>query len=213
MFVIIVWIGPIFKTLPRSVLSCIVIVNLRSMFLQFLTIPTMWRRTRPDCIVWLVSFFGVMLFGVVGGLASGIIALMGSLVFNLINSTQFKPIGQYQQSEYYFDNTSESEIYEFTGPLNFATADNLKLAESSKKKNQLLEPTILIVMSKVTAIDFVGGNALIAFIKNKNVHLIDVPVQVRSFLDNYDDLKVTYHGTVIDARHHIETNYQSTEKC
>ena len=65
----------------------------------------MWRRTRPDCIVWLVSFFGVMLFGVVGGLASGIIALMGSLVFNLINSTQFKPIGQYQQSEYYFDNT------------------------------------------------------------------------------------------------------------
>ena len=71
----------------------------------FQTIPTMWRRTRPDCIVWLVSFFGVMLFGVVGGLASGVMALMGSLVFNLINSAQFKPIGQYQQSEYYFDNT------------------------------------------------------------------------------------------------------------
>merc|ERR1712168_606958 len=39
MLIIIVWIGPIFKTLPRAVLSCIVIVNLRSMFLQFQTLP------------------------------------------------------------------------------------------------------------------------------------------------------------------------------
>jgi MFS superfamily sulfate permease-like transporter len=40
MLFIILWIGPIFESLPRSVLSCIVIVNLRSMFLQFQILPS-----------------------------------------------------------------------------------------------------------------------------------------------------------------------------
>ena len=39
MLFIILWIGPIFRTLPRAVLSCIVVVNLRSMFLQFKQLP------------------------------------------------------------------------------------------------------------------------------------------------------------------------------
>ena len=52
MLMIILWIGPVFETLPRSVLSCIVVVNLRSMFLQFKQLPV--SRT---CFDFSKSFF------------------------------------------------------------------------------------------------------------------------------------------------------------
>jgi len=214
MFIIIVWIGPIFRTLPRSVLSCIVIVNLRSMFLQFQQLPSMWRETRPDCLVWLSSFFGVMLFGVVGGLACGVMALMASLLFSLINQSQLRPIGQFDTSEYYFDNTDQSEIYEFAGPLNFATAENLRIETPKGTKNALLKKELIIVMGKVSGIDLVGGNALVSFLKGKNAHLVDVPPHVRRRLDGEDGLGVTYHATVIDARHCLSgESYATTEKC
>jgi MFS superfamily sulfate permease-like transporter len=64
MLLIILWIGPIFKTLPRSVLSCIVIVNLRGMFLQFYELPNLWKVSKIDFIIWLASFCGVLVFGV-----------------------------------------------------------------------------------------------------------------------------------------------------
>lgn len=116
------------------------------MFLQFQTLPTMWRSNRPDCLVWLTAFFGVMLFGVVGGLAAGILALISSLLYSLMGTAELKAIGQFQNSEYYFDNTTTSHIYEFSGPLNFATAENL--ATKSVKDNGLLAGPVILVMSK-----------------------------------------------------------------
>ena len=64
---------------------------------------------------------------------------------------------------------------------------------------------------KVTSIDLVGGNALLAFIKKKDVHLVDVPVKASSFLESQNLKNLIFHATVIDARHHTDTH--STLKC
>ena len=156
-----------------------------------------------------------MLFGVVGGLACGVMALMASLLFSLINQSQLRPIGQFDQTEYYYDNTDKSEIYEFAGPLNFATADNLKITTTSKKEGLLEKKKIIISMSKVTSIDLVGGNALVAFVKDNEVLLVDVPPNVRRRLDGEGGLNVTYHATVIDAVASLNKTetYETTEKC
>ena len=212
MLIIIVWIGPIFKTLPRAVLSCIgkvtdfssrgcfqvsfdhneiveyhckVIVNLRSMFLQFQTLPDLWRKSRGDFFIWISAFTGVMVFGVVGGLLCGIMALIGNLI-RLNLTAKLVPIGAYEKSEYFYrTDLSFENIYEFTGALNFVSAEALSIPQlehngkssknnentneqTNEQRNELVDKILVISLARVTSIDIVGANALIAFSKSKN---------------------------------------------
>ena len=63
-----------------------------------------------------------------------------------MGTAELKAIGQFQNSEYYYDNTTTSHIYEFSGPLNFVTAENL--SSKSTKENELLAGPVILVMSK-----------------------------------------------------------------
>ena len=157
------------------------------MFLQFQTLPDLWRKSRGDFFIWISAFTGVMVFGVVGGLLCGIMALIGNLI-RLNLTAKLVPIGAYEKSEYFYrTDLSFDNIYEFTGALNFVSAEALSIPQeqpehngkssknnentseqTNEQRNKLVDKILVISLARVTSIDIVGANALIAFSKSKN---------------------------------------------
>uniref|UniRef100_A0A8D3D981 Solute carrier family 26 member 3, tandem duplicate 2 n=1 Tax=Scophthalmus maximus TaxID=52904 RepID=A0A8D3D981_SCOMX len=78
-------IGFLLEPLPKSVLGAVVIVNLKGMLMQFREIPYLWRRDKPDCVVWLGTCIAAILLGLDLGLAAG----LGVELLSVVLRTQF----------------------------------------------------------------------------------------------------------------------------
>uniref|UniRef100_A0A8C7PHM3 STAS domain-containing protein n=1 Tax=Oncorhynchus mykiss TaxID=8022 RepID=A0A8C7PHM3_ONCMY len=65
----------------QSVLGAVVIVNLKGMLMQIREVPYLWRRDRPDCVVWLVTCLASILLGLDLGLAVGLGIELLTVVF------------------------------------------------------------------------------------------------------------------------------------
>nr|XP_014347919.1 PREDICTED: solute carrier family 26 member 10 [Latimeria chalumnae] len=74
--VVLLLVGPLFYYLPKAVLACINVTSLRQMFLQFQDLPELWRISRIDFLVWMVTWFAVVVLNVDLGLAVGVIFSM-----------------------------------------------------------------------------------------------------------------------------------------
>uniref|UniRef100_A0A8C8A6Q9 Solute carrier family 26 member 3, tandem duplicate 2 n=1 Tax=Oryzias sinensis TaxID=183150 RepID=A0A8C8A6Q9_9TELE len=82
-------IGFLLAPLPKSVLGAVVIVNLKGMLMQFRDIPYLWRRDKPDCVVWLCTCTASILLGLDLGLAVGLGVELISVVLRMgfLNTT------------------------------------------------------------------------------------------------------------------------------
>uniref|UniRef100_A0A674PAU9 STAS domain-containing protein n=1 Tax=Takifugu rubripes TaxID=31033 RepID=A0A674PAU9_TAKRU len=78
-------IGFLLDPLPKSVLGAVVIVNLKGMLMQVREIPYLWRRDKPDCVVWLGTCIASILLGLDLGLAVG----LGVELISVILRTQW----------------------------------------------------------------------------------------------------------------------------
>jgi len=58
--------------LPDSVLAAIIMVAIRKMFLQVTDLPKLWRISKPDVAIWVVTFLSTVLLGVPYGLLVGV---------------------------------------------------------------------------------------------------------------------------------------------
>ncbi|KAK3544683.1 hypothetical protein QTP86_026152 [Hemibagrus guttatus] len=56
-------IGFLLEPLPKSVLGAVVIVNLKGMLMQVREVPYLWKKDRPDCVVWIVTCVASILLG------------------------------------------------------------------------------------------------------------------------------------------------------
>ncbi|KAL8586027.1 hypothetical protein ACOMHN_045413 [Nucella lapillus] len=79
-FLVIMLIGPYFYYLPKCVLAAIIIVNLRSMFLKIATVPNLWRQSRVDALVWIITCSSTVILGTDMGLLAGIIVCILSVL-------------------------------------------------------------------------------------------------------------------------------------
>ncbi|XP_052284295.1 prestin-like isoform X2 [Dreissena polymorpha] len=73
LLVVILAIGPYFRTLPNCVLASVIIVALRGMFLQALELPKLWKVSIIDFAVWIVAFLTTVLLDVDLGLGCAVI--------------------------------------------------------------------------------------------------------------------------------------------
>ncbi|XP_068573200.1 solute carrier family 26 member 3 isoform X2 [Cebidichthys violaceus] len=83
--IVTVALGFLLEPLPTSVLGALVIVNLKGMLMQFREIPYLWRRDKPDCVVWMGTCLGATLLGLDLGLAVG----LGVELLTVVFRTQF----------------------------------------------------------------------------------------------------------------------------
>nr|XP_025139632.1 solute carrier family 26 member 10 isoform X3 [Bubalus bubalis] len=77
---VLLWLGPLFYYLPKAVLACINISSMRQMFFQMRELPQLWRISRVDFAVWMVTWVAVVTLSVDLGLAVGVVFSMMTVV-------------------------------------------------------------------------------------------------------------------------------------
>ncbi|XP_076861087.1 chloride anion exchanger-like [Brachyhypopomus gauderio] len=131
--IVILGIGFLLEPLPKSVLGAVVMVNLKGMLLQVCHVPYLWKKDRPDCVVWLVTFVASVLLGLDLGLAVG----LGAELIAVVYRTQFPRccvLANIVGTDIYRDRKDYVDLYEPEGvkifripsPIFFANIDFLR---------------------------------------------------------------------------------------
>nr|XP_023019470.1 solute carrier family 26 member 10-like isoform X1 [Leptinotarsa decemlineata] len=125
---VLLWIGPFFELLPRSVLASIIVVSLKGMLMQIGDIAKFWRQSKLDALLWIVTFLTVVFVGMDIGLLVGV--LMSLVTIFILG---FKPhsclMGLVPHTDIYLDVNKYKgakelkgiKIFHYCGGLNFAT--------------------------------------------------------------------------------------------
>ena len=82
LIVVIYGLGEHFHVLPKAILASIVIVNLRRLYSQIGQVAPLWRSDRANCLVWMVTFCSVILFGILIGFMLGCGAVIVGLAWS-----------------------------------------------------------------------------------------------------------------------------------
>lgn len=128
--VVILGIGFLLEPLPKSVLGAVVIVNLKGMLMQVVTVPYLWNKDRPDCIVWVGTCLAAIFLGLDIGLAVG----LGLELLTVVFRAQFprcSVLANISGTDIYRDRKDYVNIYEPEGvkifripsPIFFANID------------------------------------------------------------------------------------------
>ncbi|XP_043538011.1 solute carrier family 26 member 10 isoform X1 [Chiloscyllium plagiosum] len=109
--VVLLLIGPLFYSLPKAVLACINVTSLRQMFLQFQDLPELWRVSKMDFTVWVVTWLAVITLNADLGLAVGVTFSMMTVICRT-QRVSCSVLGRASNSEIYrpVDSTMCQEI-------------------------------------------------------------------------------------------------------
>nr|XP_006820998.1 PREDICTED: pendrin-like [Saccoglossus kowalevskii] len=150
MLVVLLWIGPLFETLPTAVLASIIIVALRGIFRQLLDLPTLYKydvidfgdikSDIPPQAVWCVSCLAVILSNVDIGLLIGV----GFTIFAHVWRTQ-RPhctlLGRIPGTDLYKDIKWYSSAREIPGIKIFCMQASLYYANVAHFKSKVYKLT------------------------------------------------------------------------
>ncbi|XP_068611506.1 chloride anion exchanger-like [Brachionichthys hirsutus] len=125
--------GFLLEPLPTSVLGALVIINLKGMLMQFREVPYLWRKDKPDCVVWVSTCLSACLLGLDLGLAVG----LGVELLTVVFRTQFPRCAVlanipgtdlYRDSKDYLHifETSGVKIFRIPSPIFFANVEFFK---------------------------------------------------------------------------------------
>ncbi|XP_069142268.1 prestin-like [Argopecten irradians] len=142
LLIVLLYIGPLFSSLPNCILACIVIVTLKGMFKQFKQMRVLWKLCRRDFAVWLVTFVATVVLDVALGLLVGVIF---ALYFIVRNSQ--KPhaciLGRVPGTSTYKDVKRNRQVYELPGIKIFRFESSLYFANAEQFRDRLYERTQL----------------------------------------------------------------------
>lgn len=183
---VILWVGPLLKTLPMCTLAVIILMALRSMFRKFAELPKIWPVSKIDFLIWVVSFVATVAVDVMTGLVISIIFALLTLIFRS-QWPRWQTLVQLSVSRPYFDNPKRYGsavnnpnicLYRFDSPLLFNNVERFKSSvhdattiwENETDKHSGLmsadnaekfdERFLIIDCSSVSFIDYMGLNAL-----------------------------------------------------
>uniref|UniRef100_A0A8D2F2H0 Solute carrier family 26 member 5 n=1 Tax=Theropithecus gelada TaxID=9565 RepID=A0A8D2F2H0_THEGE len=80
--------GFLFESLPQAVLSAIVIVNLKGMFMQFSDLPFFWRTSKIELTIWLTTFVSSLFLGLDYGLITAVIIALLTVIYRTQSFTK-----------------------------------------------------------------------------------------------------------------------------
>lgn len=127
---VLLWMGPLFQSLPQAALAAIIIVNIKNVALLWKKVKPLWKISRLDAITWVVSWCSVIILGVPSGLLFGTVFSLLTVLLRTRNASgislrKVSRDGVYRDVRKYSTVPADSEIfvYQFTGPLFFANKD------------------------------------------------------------------------------------------
>src|SRR6516165_7147567 len=164
--VMIVLVPGLFRNLPQPALAAVVITA----SLSLADIPgtvRLWRQRKPECLLSIAAFLGVVLLGVLPGIAIAV----GLSILNVFRRAWWPydtELGQVEGLQGYHDVHSHPEarhlpglvIYRFDGPLFFANAKTFR-DEVMRMAQASPPPTwIVIAAEPVTDVDTTASDVL-----------------------------------------------------
>ncbi|XP_008113858.1 solute carrier family 26 member 9 [Anolis carolinensis] len=122
--------GIYLRPLPKAVLGALIAVNLKNSLKQLTDPYYLWKKSKLDCMVWVVSFLSAFFLGLPFGLAVGV----GFSILVVVFHTQFRNgcvIGPVAASDIYknpkvYDKVQEIDgvkIVTYCSPLYFANSE------------------------------------------------------------------------------------------
>ncbi|KAE8281595.1 Prestin Solute carrier family 26 member 5 [Larimichthys crocea] len=137
---VVVAIGFVFEPLPQTALAAIIMVNLIGMFKQFRDIPTLWRTSKIELVIWLVAFVASVLLG----LDYGLLVAIAFAILTVIYRTQSPKnaiLGHVPGTGLYCDVDEYEEAAEYEGIKIFHSNSSIYFANSDLYVNALKEKT------------------------------------------------------------------------
>ena len=130
---VIVLLGQYFYYLPMCVLSAIIIINLRTMFLKLFILPSEWRKSKYDCAVWLFACFSTVILNADMGLLASVLfslllIILRSMLTPVIEAGQIQTSSismQLRSVDHYCSAkaTDQVKIIKIKTPLYYVNAD------------------------------------------------------------------------------------------
>ncbi|KAM8862943.1 LOW QUALITY PROTEIN: solute carrier family 26 member 9-like [Spinachia spinachia] len=141
--------GAFLKPLPKSVLGALIAVNLKNTLLQLSDPYYLWKKSKLDCCVWVVSFLATFFLSLPYGVAIGV----GFSILVVIFKTQFRngsTMVRIMDTDIYKNPKVYSKVISITGvkivnycsPLYFA---NVEIFRQRVIKKTGLDPGKLIL--------------------------------------------------------------------
>uniref|UniRef100_A0A671L5U5 Solute carrier family 26 member 6-like n=1 Tax=Sinocyclocheilus anshuiensis TaxID=1608454 RepID=A0A671L5U5_9TELE len=137
-FITVLKLGPLFEQLPTAVLSSIVFVNLKGMFMQCQDIPALWRSSRVDLLVWLVTFLCTVLLNLDLGLAASIIFTLLTVICRT-QHPRYSLLGRVSDTELYLETESYKEAKAIPGITIFRSSAMIYYANAELYQEALLK--------------------------------------------------------------------------
>ncbi len=111
-------------------LSAIIVVALKGMFLQFYDLPKAWAVSGINAAIWVLTFLTTVLLDIEYGLGLGIVLSVISLIWRS-NHGHMNVLGAYSDLDLYTDLKTNNlareipggKIIKYTGSLNFTTVE------------------------------------------------------------------------------------------
>ncbi|XP_032730470.1 solute carrier family 26 member 10 isoform X1 [Lontra canadensis] len=196
---VLLWLGPFFYYLPKAVLACINISSMRQMFFQMQELPQLWRISRMDFVVWVVTWVAVVILSVDIGLAIGVVFSMMTVICRT-QRVQCLALGLAEGTELYRPLRESHKLLKVPGlcilrypaPLYFGTRGqfrrtlewHLGLGEGGKEApktdgppNAVAEPLRVVVLdcSGLTFADAAGAREVVQLAgrcRDAGIHLL-----------------------------------------
>ncbi|NXK26800.1 S26A9 protein, partial [Arenaria interpres] len=122
--------GIYLEPLPKSVLGALIAVNLKNSLKQLADPFYLWKKSKLDCLVWLVSFLSAFFLSLPYGVAVGV----GFSALVVVFHTQFRngsALGQVTSTDIYKNPKAYNKVHELNGikivtycsPLYFANSE------------------------------------------------------------------------------------------
>ncbi|XP_069382577.1 solute carrier family 26 member 6-like [Paralichthys olivaceus] len=130
------WIGALFKDLPKAVLAAITYVTLQSTLKQFLDIPVLWRKNKLDAVIWMATFIFTLLLNPDMGLAAAIGFSMLTVIFRT-QLPKYSLLGQVPGTDIYRPLEEYNQVRPVPGILIFRSSATLYFANAEMYQDAL----------------------------------------------------------------------------
>ncbi|KAJ3640581.1 hypothetical protein Zmor_027137 [Zophobas morio] len=130
---VLLWIGPFFEPLPKSVLASVIVVALKSMAMQVTHLYKFWKLSKMDALVWLATFLTVVFVSIEIGLLVGVVMSLAA-IFVLSLKPHTCLLGSVPHTDLYININRYKgaveipglKIFQYCGGINFATRNMFK---------------------------------------------------------------------------------------
>ncbi|KFO55048.1 Solute carrier family 26 member 9 [Corvus brachyrhynchos] len=165
--------GIYLEPLPKSVLGALIAVNLKNSLKQLADPFYLWKKSKLDCLVWLVSFLSAFFLSLPYGVAVGV----GFSVLVVVFHTQFRngsALGQVTSTDIYKNPKTYNKVHEVNGIKIVTYCSPLYFANSEIFREKIIAKT---------GVD--PGKVYLArrkFVKRQGPHLLPCPDCISSLL-------------------------------